>query len=57
MSEECVIAVYNTIDQARAAIEALTESGFPADRVSLAARTLKLEPEVRKAIEFGDETE
>lgn len=57
MSEECVVAVYDTIDQAREAIEALTESGFPADRVSLAARTLKLEPEVREAIEFGDETE
>jgi|SRR6056297_1264671 len=57
MSEECVIAIYNSIDQARAAVEVLTESEFPADQVSLAAKTLKLEPEAKAAIEFGDDTE
>ncbi|MEQ9410990.1 MAG: hypothetical protein RIK87_24980 [Fuerstiella sp.] len=55
MSEECVIAIYNTIDPAKEAVLALKESGFPSDQMSLATKTLKLEAEVREAIEFGDE--
>lgn len=55
MSEECVVAVYDTISQAQCAVQALKDSGVPSDKVSLATKTLKPEEEVREAIEFGDE--
>jgi hypothetical protein len=57
MSEECVVAVYDTISQARDAVHSLKEFGLPSDMVSLATKTLKAEKEVREAIEFGDEME
>lgn len=55
MSEECVIPVYDTIEPAKEAVLALKGSGFPSGQVSLATKTLKLDAEVREAIEFGDE--
>jgi hypothetical protein len=57
MSEECVVAVYDTISQAKDAAHSLKKSGLPSDMVSLATKTLKPEEAVREAIEFGDETE
>lgn len=57
MPEECVVAWYDTLEQAKDAVQSLTESGFPSERVSLLTKTLKPDAEVREAIEFGDEME
>jgi hypothetical protein len=52
MAEECVVAMYDTVAQASDALQALTDFGFPYDQVSLVTKTLKLEADVRDAIEF-----
>jgi hypothetical protein len=57
MAEECVVAVYNDIAQAKAAIDKLIASGFPQTNISLVTATLKNEPAaVKKALELGDES-
>jgi len=56
MSEQCVVAVYGNVSQAKSAVAALTSEGLPQSMISLATKTLKPEPEVREALESGDES-
>lgn len=57
MREECVVAVYGTVAEARYAVESVLDSGLPSEMISLVTKTLKPEEEVREAIESGDEME
>jgi len=57
MSEECVVALYDSLADARSGVEALRQSGVPDSQISLVTRTLKPEGEVREALEFGDDAE
>jgi hypothetical protein len=56
MSPECVVAVYDTLDDAHAAVQALGRTPFPASQVSVITSTIEEEADVRKALELGDES-
>jgi hypothetical protein len=56
MADECVVAVYRKLDQAREAIQKLTASGFPATQVSLVTAGLKDRPELLRELELGDDS-
>jgi hypothetical protein len=57
MAEECVVAVYNDLAEAKAGINKLIASGFPQTNISLVTATLKNEPAaVKQALELGDES-
>jgi outer membrane lipoprotein SlyB len=58
MAEECVVAVYDDVAGAKAAIGELIADGFAKEHISLVTGSLKGEPAaVRRALELGDETE
>ena len=58
MAEECVVAVYDDIVGANAAIGELIADGFPKNSISLVTGSLKSEPAaVKRALELGDEAE
>jgi outer membrane lipoprotein SlyB len=58
MAEECVVAVYKDVAQAKAAIDTLIASGFPQTNISLVTASLKNEPAaVKRALELGDNAE
>jgi hypothetical protein len=56
MADECVVAVYRTLDQAKKAIETLTSSGFPASQVSLVTVGLKDQPELLEELALSDDS-
>jgi outer membrane lipoprotein SlyB len=58
MAEECVVAVYENVENARSAIDKLIASGFPQKNISLVVASLKNEPAaIKKSLELGDESE
>lgn len=59
MSEQCVVAVYDSFGKARAGVQALEAIGYPRDQVSLVTRSINDEvPErEREELQYGDETE
>ena len=58
MSEECVVAIYESGVRAQLALEKLLASGFPRANISLVARSVKgAEADVKRAIQFGDQME
>jgi len=54
--EDCVVAVYADLKQARAAIKQLQTQGFPTEKVSLVAHSLEEEEEVHGFVDQGDKT-
>ena len=56
-TEECVVAMYKSLDSARSAVEALSRSQFPNKQVSLVASGVEDEKELRKALQTGDEAQ
>jgi hypothetical protein len=56
MVDECVVAVYPTVDRARSAIQHLTASGLSADQFSLVAAGLKDRPDLLKELELSDDS-
>ncbi len=58
MSQECVVAVYESGIRAQLALEKLLAAGFPKSGVSVVSRSLKgAESDVKKALQFGDDME
>ncbi|HZZ30084.1 MAG TPA: general stress protein [Pirellulales bacterium] len=58
MPEECVVAVYQNVADAQAAINKLIGSGFPKTNISLVTATLQNESAaVKRALELGDESQ
>ncbi|PHS08364.1 MAG: hypothetical protein COA78_12810 [Blastopirellula sp.] len=55
MSNECNVGVFRILDDAKQAIEALNQSGFPADQISLVTSATNHEMEVHGTIETGDD--
>jgi hypothetical protein len=56
MVDECVVAVYSTLDKAHEAVRRLTDSGFPAAQVSLVTLGLKDKPEVIEELGLRDDS-
>jgi hypothetical protein len=55
MVDECIVAVYRVLDHAQNGIRTLTDTGFPADRISLVATGLKEHPEIIKELQLSDD--
>jgi hypothetical protein len=56
MADECVVAVYRNIAQAQHAIGKLTNSGFPAAKISIVTTGLREHPEIVKELELADDS-
>jgi hypothetical protein len=56
MIDECVVAVYASVDQAREAIHRLTEMGFPAGQISLVTVGFKDDPKVMEELQLSDDS-
>lgn len=56
MVDECVVAVYSTLDKAQGAIQRLTDGGFPAAQVSLVTVDLKADPAVLEDLKVDDDS-
>jgi uncharacterized membrane protein len=56
MVDECVVAVYPTLERAREAIHRLTDSGFPASQLSLVTVGLKDDPAVIEELKLSDDS-
>jgi hypothetical protein len=54
MADECVVAVYRRLDQAREAVQKLTASGFTVTQVSLVTLGLKDRPELLQEFTLSD---
>lgn len=57
MSNHCVVAVYESFDQARESVQALEKSDFPSDQVSLVTHSVSDEVLQEDVLQYGDETE
>ena len=56
MVDECVVAVYPTLDRARGVIHRLTEGGYPATQLSLVTVGLKDNPDVIAELKLSDDS-
>jgi hypothetical protein len=56
MIDECVVAVYLTLEKARVALHRLTDAGFPAAQVSLVTMGLQDRPELLRDLELADDS-
>jgi hypothetical protein len=54
--EECAVGVFDRFSDARDAVLALREAGFPDNRISLIAPGTHGEPGVKEPLKYGDET-
>lgn len=59
MYEQCVAAVYRTFAQARDAVQALEQSDFPSEHISLVTHSVEEEVprDEEEALQYGDSTE
>jgi hypothetical protein len=57
MSQQCVVAVCQTFDNARSAVQALEEADFPSDQVSFVTHSVENEVPQEKELDYGDKTE
>lgn len=55
MSEQSVIAVYNSITEAEAAVHTLEQEGFPAKQLSLVSQNLERDESVHESITVDDD--
>ena len=56
MYDECVVAVYADIAQARLALHILNRSDIPTQQVSLVAAHLEDHPELKAKLNYGDDS-
>jgi hypothetical protein len=56
MDNECVVAVYENIDQARLAVHILNRSDIPTEQISLVAAHLEDLPEIEGELNHGDDS-
>jgi hypothetical protein len=57
MSAQCVVALYESFDEAKAAIRALEEADYPRGQVSFVTHSVKNEVPKEDALQYGDKTE
>ncbi|MEZ6097782.1 MAG: general stress protein [Pirellulaceae bacterium] len=57
MSNHCVVAVYESFDEAKQAVQALEKSDFPSEQVSLVTHSVPEEVLQEEVLQYGDETE
>jgi uncharacterized membrane protein len=59
MSQECVVAVYDSFEKAKGGIQALDQAHFPENQVSFVAHNMHsvVPKEQEEALQFGDQTE
>jgi len=55
MHEECVVAVYSSVEQAREAVENLYDFGIPVTQVSLVVAKLEDYPDIESDLEAGED--
>jgi hypothetical protein len=56
MADECVIAVYPTLEKAQQAVHRLKDTGFPTPQISLATVGLQDRPELLEDLEISDDS-
>jgi len=56
MFHECVVAVYNSLDEARAAVQKLEDARFPHDHVSLVTNSVHRQVEQESSMQYGDDS-
>ncbi|MFO0911412.1 MAG: hypothetical protein U0795_00525 [Pirellulales bacterium] len=56
MINECVVAVYASIEKACEAIHRLTDQGFPADQISLVTAGFQDDPKVMEELQLNDDS-
>jgi hypothetical protein len=56
-ARESVVAIYESLDQAKAAVQALEQAGFPHDQVSLVTRNVKRQLDRSDVVEKDDQAE
>ncbi len=54
--EECVVGVFDDFSAARDAVLALNQAEFAKERISLVAAGVNERPDVREALQYGDNT-
>lgn len=57
MYQQCVVAIYDSLDKAKRAVEALEHAPFPADQVSLVTHSIRREVPDGSPLQYGDKTE
>ena len=59
MFHECVVAVYKSLDEAKAAVQKLEEAHFRHDQVSLVTHSVRgqIEGDDERTLQFGDNSE
>lgn len=57
MSEQCTVAIYDSLTQARNAVTQLEQAGFPDSHLSIAARGTEQELQRERSVETGDKSE
>jgi hypothetical protein len=56
MADECVIAVYRTLETAENAVRQLQEGGFPRSQISMATVGLRQSPELLEDLKLHDDS-
>jgi hypothetical protein len=56
MVDECVVAVFGTLEKAREAVHRLTDSNFPASQISLVTLALKDQPDAIEELKLADDS-
>jgi len=56
MEDECVVAVYETLDKSRKAVHILDRAEFPSSQVSLLAAGQFEQPEMTPGLDIGDDS-
>jgi hypothetical protein len=56
MSEECVVAVYDSLQKAEQAVHILDRGDYPTGSISLVATDLGRQPDVIEDLEMGDDS-
>lgn len=57
MSQECVVAIYDSFAKAKDAIQLLDQSDFPSEQVSFVTHSVEDEVPQEDSLEYGDKTE
>jgi uncharacterized membrane protein len=55
MFDQCYVAVYRSFDEARKAIQALDEEGFPEQQISLVTHDVAAEVPREEELQYGDD--
>lgn len=57
MNQQCVVAIYDSLDNARKAVQVLEQSQFPPDQVSLVTQSIHTQVPEERTMQYGDQAE